>query len=137
MQRRDLRAAPLPVGRGASSSEREAISLKQKGPMSEKLLNVKEVCQYLGISEEDLRSLVDRGEIPAYRLGGTILRFKKDQIDRLKTQGVPKLSQLEEEAPPNAAEERMERLKDFIYFNDFYIICAIIALILLIIIFFY
>ena len=105
--------------------------------MSEKLLNVKEVCQYLAISEEDLRSLVDRGEIPAYRLGGTILRFKKDQIDRIKAQGVPKLSQLEEEVLPNAAEERMERLKDFVYFNDFYIICAIIALILLIIIFFY
>jgi excisionase family DNA binding protein len=105
--------------------------------MSEKLLNVKEVCQYLDISEEDLRSLVDRGEIPAYRLGGTILRFKKDQIDRIRAQGVPELSQLEEEAAPDAAEERIERLKDFIYFNDFYISCAIIGLILLIIIFFY
>jgi excisionase family DNA binding protein len=105
--------------------------------MSEKLLNVQEVCQYLGISEGDLRQLVDRGEIPAYRLGGTILRFRKDQIDKIKADGVPKIIKLEEESLSNAAESRMEKLKDFLYFNDFYIISAIIVIILLVVIFFY
>jgi len=105
--------------------------------MSEKLLNVQEVCQYLGISEGDLRQLVDRGEIPAYRLGGTILRFRKDQIDKIKADGVPKIIKLEEESLSNAAESRMEKLKDFLYFNDFYIISAIIVIVLLVVIFFY
>jgi len=102
--------------------------------MSEKLLNVKEVCQYLGISEEDLRKLVGAGEIPAYRLGGTILRFRKDQIDKVKSRGIPKV--VKEEALSTVPDSRMEKLKDLLYFNDFYIISAIIIVILLIVIFF-
>ncbi|MBU3933437.1 MAG: helix-turn-helix domain-containing protein [Candidatus Omnitrophica bacterium] len=103
--------------------------------MSEKLLNVKEVCQYLGISEEDLRKLVGTGEIPAYRLGGTILRFRKDQIDKVKSRGIPKVLK-GEEALSTVRDSRMEKLKDLLYFNDFYIISAIIIAILLIVIFF-
>ena len=103
--------------------------------MSEKLLTIKEVCQYLSLSEEDLRKLVDRGEIPAYRLGGTILRFRKDQIDRIKAKGIPKISKVEEEVLTIASEGRLERWKDFLYFNDFYIFSAIIIVILLISIF--
>lgn len=103
--------------------------------MSEKLLNVKEVCQYLGISEEDLRKLVGTGEIPAYRLGGTILRFRKDQIDKVKSRGIPKVAK-GEEALSTVRDSRTEKLKDLLYFNDFYIISAIIIVILLIVIFF-
>ncbi|MFC1631370.1 helix-turn-helix domain-containing protein [Candidatus Omnitrophota bacterium] len=105
--------------------------------MSEKLLNVKEVCLYLGLSEEDLRKLVDRGEIPAYRLGGSILRFKKEQIDKIKAQGTPKIARLDEEAMQHQAQTRSEKIKDFLYFNDFYIISAIIIIILLVVIFVY
>lgn len=101
--------------------------------MSEKLLNVKEVCRELGISEEDLRKLVGRGEIPAYRLGGTILRFRKDQIDKVKSRGIPKVAK--EEALSTTQDSRIEKLKDLLYFNDFYIISAIIIAILLIVIF--
>ncbi len=105
--------------------------------MTEKLLNIDEVCQKLGISENVLRKLVDRGQIPAYRLGGTILRFKKGQIEQLMAQGVPKVALPEEDVLPGAADSRWQRLKDFLYFNDFYIICAILVLILLMVIFFY
>jgi len=105
--------------------------------MSEKLLNLKEVCQYLGLSEEDLRKLVDRGEIPAYRLGGAILRFKKEQIDKIKAAGIPKIAKLDEEPSIGTVDNRLEKIKDFLYFNDFYIISAIITIILLVVIFVY
>ena len=105
--------------------------------MSDKLLNTKEVSRYLGISEEDLRKLVDRGEIPAYRLGGTILRFRKDQIDEIKGRGIPKVIKLEEETKTTAQVSSLERFSDFLYFNDFYIISAIIIVILLVVIFIY
>jgi len=104
--------------------------------MSEKLLNVREVSQYLDISTEDLRRLVDSGKIPAYRLGGAILRFRKDQIEQIKAQGVPKLAKSHEEPAAEGRYTGMERLKDFLYFNDFYIICAIIIVVLLVFIFF-
>ena len=105
--------------------------------MSEKLLSTKEVSQYLGISEEELRKLVDKGKIPAYRLGGTILRFRKDQVDKIKTQGISTFVKAEEERQSSPAHSRLEGLKDFAYFNDFYIISAIIIVVLLVIIFFY
>jgi len=105
--------------------------------MTEKLLNVKEVCQYLGLSEDNLRKLVDNGKIPAYRLGGAILRFRKDQIDKIKTHGIPEVAPPQEEALSSTTYGRIDRLKDFFYFNDFYIISIIIAVALLIIIFIY
>jgi len=103
--------------------------------MSEKLLNLKEVTRYLDLSEKDIRTLVDRGEIPAYRLGGTLLRFRKDQIDVVKARGIPKVGKQEEEVLTTRVYGRMERFRDFLYFNDFYIISAIIIVILLITIF--
>ncbi|MCQ9208333.1 MAG: helix-turn-helix domain-containing protein [Omnitrophica bacterium] len=105
--------------------------------MAEKLLNLKEVSLYLGVSEEDLRKLVDKGEIPAYRLGGTILRFRKDQVDHVVARGIPKLSKPEEEDQGPSSYSRLEKFKDFLYFNDFYIISAIIIIALLVVIFFY
>lgn len=105
--------------------------------MSEKLMSTEEVCKYLDILEEDLRKLVDKGEIPAYRLGGIILRFRKDQIDEIKARGVPKLNDLQQETLAAKENSRLERVIDFLYFNDFYIISAIIIVLLLIAIFFY
>jgi len=104
--------------------------------MSEKLLNVREVSQYLGVSTEDLRRLVDSGKIPAYRLAGAILRFRKDQIELIKAQGVPELAESQEEPAVEDRYTGIERLKDFLYFNDFYIISAIIIIVLLVFIFF-
>ena len=105
--------------------------------MSEKLLNLKEVSRYLGISEEDLRKLVDKGELPAYRLGGTILRFRKDQIDKIKARGIPKVTNSEEEVITSSVYSKFDRMRDFLYFNDFYLFSVIIIIILLAIIFFY
>lgn len=128
----------VPEGsRPSSGIDKRSQQQNQKGMMSEKLLNIKEVCEYLGLSEEDLRKLVDRGEIPAYRLGGTILRFRKEQIDKVKAQGIPKIVKLDEEVLTGATESRMDKIRDLLYFNDFYIISAIIIIILLGIIFLY
>jgi excisionase family DNA binding protein len=130
--------------------------------MPEKLLNIKEVAEYLKLSEEEVKRLVDIGEIPAYKIGGTFLRFRKEQIDGIKSE----ISSIEEEEPqhtnvvsdsggkqahPYTDLERdikrkepitrqydytlIERVKDFFYFNDFYILSLIIILVLLYLIF--
>src|SRR3989338_3937431 len=66
--------------------------------MPEKLLSIKEVAEYLKISEEEVKRLVDQGEIPAYKIGDTFLRFRKEQIDAIRDE----ISQIEEIKPQNA-----------------------------------
>ncbi len=131
--------------------------------MPEKLLSISEVAAYLGLSEEEVKRLVDMGELPAYKIGGTFLRFRKEQIDAVKSE----ISAIEEKeaegaAPPVAesTEEpsRMytdlekeikkkepitrqydytlkEKIADFFYFNDFYIASLMIIALLLYLIF--
>ena len=114
--------------------------------MPEKLLTLKELAEYLGKSESEVKPLVDSGVIPAYRIGGSFLRFRKDQIDAIKNEIVAKNFQVSAVAEKiEVRVTRMERslesansvgdkLLDFLYFNDFYIvsICAIAFLIYLI-----
>lgn len=127
--------------------------------MPEKLLSIKEVAGYLNVSEEEVKRLVDIGEIPAYKIGDTFLRFRKEQIDAIRQE----VSEFEdshadsghvEEAKvrhPYTDLERdikrkepitrqydytpVERINDFFYFNDFYILCLIIIAVLMYLIF--
>ena len=126
--------------------------------MPEKLLNIKEVAEYLKISEEEVKRLVDIGEIPAYRIGDSFLRFRKEQIDGIRKEIIA----FEEESPapesavvkaahPYTDLERdmkrknpraqqydytfFERVKDFFYFNDFYILSFVLIAVLMYLIF--
>jgi len=130
--------------------------------MSEKLLSIREVADHLKISEEEVKRLVDIGEIPAYRIGGTFLRFRKEQIDAIKNEideveekepehakpvldarGKPThhLTELEREIKKREPAVRQydysfsEKIRDFIYFNDFYILSFIVIGVLLFLIF--
>ena len=130
--------------------------------MPEKLISIKEVADYLKVSEEEVKRLVDSGEIPAYKIGDTFLRFRKEQIDAIKSE----ISEIEEKEParakptldqkgrvthPYTQMERdiklrepatrrydytiAERVKDFFYFNDFYILSFILIMFLMYLIF--
>lgn len=114
--------------------------------MPEKLLSIKEVADYLRVSEEEVKRLVDVGEIPAYKIGGTFLRFRKDQIEAIRTE----ISEVEEERgagpyngpsrqaePPAAAYDYTfgERVIDFLRYNDFYIASFVIIAVLMYFIF--
>ncbi|MFA6320996.1 MAG: helix-turn-helix domain-containing protein [Candidatus Omnitrophota bacterium] len=130
--------------------------------MPEKLLSIKEVADYLKIPEEEVKRLVDVGEIPAYKIGDTFLRFRKEQIDAIKSE----IAEVEEKEPEHLKPvldlkgkpahtytkiEReikrrepltrqydytiTERVKDFFYFNDFYIISFVLIAVLMYLIF--
>lgn len=130
--------------------------------MSEKLLSIREVADHLKISEEEVKRLVDIGEIPAYKIGGTFLRFRREQIDAIKEEieavewmfpnhaapvidkrGKPThhLTELEIEIKAHEPAARQydyslaEKVKDFIYFYDFYILSFIVISVLLFLIF--
>ena len=103
--------------------------------MFEHLLNLKEAANYLGLDETKLRELVRKRMIPAYRIGGSHLRFRKDQLDYAQ-------SSFREPARQNLnihseyiEETQSERMQDFLYFNDFYIISAVLVLLVVIAVF--
>jgi excisionase family DNA binding protein len=129
--------------------------------MPEHLLNIEEVAAYLGVSEDEVKRLVDMGEMPAYKIGDSFLRFRKEQVDAIKSEisdveksdpnrvdvkldskGRPTrpFTELEKDVKRREPEARQydytfaERVQDFIYYNDFYIASAAVIAALLIII---
>ncbi|MEW6170833.1 MAG: helix-turn-helix domain-containing protein [Candidatus Omnitrophota bacterium] len=95
--------------------------------MAEKLLTIREVSHLLGISEKEVIDLAEKGEIPAYKVGGLYLRFKKDQVEHLK--GRYSHVHLKDTS------SFFERIKDFFYFNDFYVLAVIVIFVILVVIF--
>jgi excisionase family DNA binding protein len=126
--------------------------------MPEKLLNIKEAAAYLGVSEEEVKRLVDEDEVPAYKVGGTFLRFRREQLDAVRSEvfefekehvPAPQAAAVTQKRPahPYTDLEKdikraepvvrqydytvMERVKDFFYFNDFYLLSCILIFLLL------
>jgi len=113
--------------------------------MPEKLLTMQEACGVLGISIKDVKGLVARGDLPAYKIGGKFLRFRKEQIEAIKTEIAAKKTSEQSKMPPRKpilqtadvayTQSPRDGMLDFLYFNDFYIICGIVASVILWIIF--
>ena len=100
--------------------------------MSEhKLLTVRDVSLLLGVSEKEVVNLAESGAIPAYKIGGVYLRFKRDQIQQF--QKSDKISLEKIHVPQKYTFN--DKVSDFFYFNDFYILSVLIVILLLIIIF--
>lgn len=96
----------------------------------EKLLTVRETASILGISEKEVMDLAEKGAIPAYKVGGVYLRFKKEQVQEFLKSNQPPSSR-----PQHLKESGFrDRVSDFFYFNDFFILAGLIILLLLIII---
>lgn len=85
----------------------------------EKLLTVREVSGLLKISEKDVLDLAESGSIPAYKVGGVYLRFKPSQVDEFRRKSKMVGQQTKEYSS-------MDRVFDFLYFNDFYLVAAIV-----------
>lgn len=94
----------------------------------EKLITLDEAAKYLNLTLREIKILVKKGQIPAYRLAGKHLRFKKSQLESFQ----PKIIKGEDVLE---AATFTEKIKDFIYFHDFYIFSLILVILILLIIF--
>jgi excisionase family DNA binding protein len=99
-------------------------SSKSINKIEEKLLTTREVSQILGLSEKEVIELAEAGKISHYKVAGEFLRFKKEEI--LKVRRI-----IQRELGLTSTRSLGERIRDFFYFNDFYIISFSIILILL------
>jgi len=88
--------------------------------MTGKLLAIREVAQYLNITEKEVIELAEQGIIPAYKVGGLYLRFKREQIDSVRHKIKPDATLVTIQG------SYAERIRDFIHHYDFYILSLII-----------
>lgn len=100
-------------------------NIKMTKTKHEKLLTIRDTAALLGISEKDVMNLAESGAIPAYKVGGVYLRFKYDQVEQFKQKRGKEAQQY----------SAIERIRDFLYFNDFYILSGLIIIFILTIIF--
>ena len=97
----------------------------------QKLLTVRDVSTLLGISEKEVINLAESGTIPAYKIAGVYLRFKREQV--LEFQKSDKVSVEKIHVPQKYTFK--DKASDFFYFNDFYLISFSVIAALLYIIF--
>jgi excisionase family DNA binding protein len=84
------------------------------------LLTTREASQMIGISEKEVIELSGNNKIPHYQVAGEFLRFKREEILKIRDDirqefnlGPTKISVF-------------DRVKEILYFNDFYIISGTI-----------
>ena len=95
-----------------------------------KLLTAEEVAQRLGVDVSEVNVLVTTGKLSAYRLGGQFVRFRRDDVDALARGKRPRAA-LSRHAQPTAASGWGERIREFVYLHDFYLMAVLLTLLLI------
>ncbi len=89
-----------------------------------KFLTIEETAQRLSTSVSGIERLVAEGKLSAYRFGGEFLRFRAEEVAILLN-GHPRQT--------HAAPHRWERLREFVYLHDFYLLAALLILVLIVV----
>lgn len=93
-------------------------------------VSVRETAQLLGVSEKRVMDLIQQRKLQAYKIADKFLRLKKSEVLSLRNTGDVESEDVQYEYTSG------ERFRDFLYFNNYYIVSAIIALGLLYLIFY-
>ena len=111
-------------------------SQRQSGVEEDRYLDVHEAAEVLYVGEKELWELVHQHQVPTHTIAGAFLRFKKEDIEELKIKWRIERDLFPEVQPTfvHASHVRQatfsEKLKDFWHFNDFYIVCSALVLVL-------
>ncbi len=93
-------------------------------------ISVRETSQILGISEKKVMDLIEEKKLHAYRIADKFLRLKRSEVMTLRNSG--HVTREDHQIAYTTA----EKVKDFLYFNDFYIGATFAVCMLLYIIFY-
>jgi excisionase family DNA binding protein len=98
--------------------------------MSSQYITVRETAQILAVSEKKVMDLIEAGQLQAYKIADQFLRLKRNEVVNMRTSG--------QVISENVVQTYTagERVRDFFYFNDFYLIALVVIGALLYIIFF-
>ena len=98
--------------------------------LSSQFVSVRETAQILAISEKKVMDLIEERNLQAYKIANKFLRLKKSEVIELRNAGKITQETIQHSYTPD------EKIKDFFYYNDFYMISIIIIAGLLYIIFY-
>ncbi len=87
---------------------------------SSQYITVRETSQILGVSEKKVMDLIESKELQAYRIANKFLRLKRNEVFSLRNTG-----NVSQDNSVYAYTTR-EKVSDFFYFNDFYLIAFMI-----------
>ncbi len=90
----------------------------------EKLWTTAEAAECLRIGEGDVEQLVRQGTLTGYRLGGKFLRFRPDEVKALQGTVTPRAPAVPTARASPHPRPWQERLRDTLYFYDFYILSS-------------
>lgn len=93
------------------------------------LLTVDEVKNFLGIDEDQVEKYLKQGKLSAYKIGGTYLRFRKEEVVNLRYEIQPN------KINPLGKTSFFSRAADFWRFNNFYILSVLLVLVVLAVLF--
>lgn len=93
-------------------------------------VSVRETAQLLGISEKKVMDLIQNRKLQAYKIADKFLRLKKAEVLALRNTGDVESEDIQFEYTSG------ERTRDFLYYNDFYILALLISAALLYVIFY-
>lgn len=80
------------------------------------MLTLKEVMDFLELGQPEVESLVKKGRLNAFKIGGTYLRFRKDQVVEVKANL----------ARRGRARVYWAKASNYWYFNRIYILSAVL-----------
>lgn len=98
--------------------------------MSSQYITVRETAQILSVSEKKVMDLIESGDLQAYKIADQFLRLKRNEVVNIRSTG--QVASEHTLQPYSAG----ERVRDFFYFNDFYLIALAVIGSLLYVIFF-
>ncbi len=85
------------------------------------MLTVEEVKNFLDIEQAEIEKYIQLGKLNAYKIGGTYLRFRKEEILNLRFE-----LQSKKNAPKKLS--LFSKIGDFWRFNNFYIVSILIVI---------
>jgi len=83
------------------------------------MLNLTEVMNYLGIGRSHVEGLIRKKKLRAYRVGGTYLRFRKQDVESL----IPYMRRIHKPDSMGA----LGRIADLWRYYSFYILLAVLV----------
>ena len=105
------------------------MQVKERQFMSNgQYISVRETAQILGVSEKNVMDFIEDKSLNAYRIANQFLRLKKSEVLALQSTGSVENETTEHFYTLN------EKIQDFFYFNDFYLVSSLIVVSLLFII---